>query len=207
MHGAWGAGQLAEVHRMVAELIATFRAEHDDMGVGYSLWVASLCNPDLAVAADMAAEADQLLRQNEVPMGVAHNVEGRGIIAFERGEFGEAAAFVAEAIDSFAAYGNLGCAAHALEAGAVIIGAGGHEGSAVAVDLLAAASDFRRQSGQGHRPWEIRARLGSLEDRVTGRRAPGPAGPAPAAAPRYTLSGAASAASAALRALMTPTAG
>jgi hypothetical protein len=206
MHGVWGAGQLTEVDRMVGELIATFRAENDQMGVGYSLWVASLCSPDLAVAADMAAEADQLLRRNEVPMGVAHNAEGRGIIAFERGELGKAAGFVAEAIDSFTAYGNLGCSAHALEAAAVILGAGDHDGSAVAMDLLAAASEFRRQSGQGHRPWEIRARVGNLEDRIAGRLTAGPASAAPAALPRYTLSGTATLATAALRALMTPAA-
>ena len=38
----------------------------------------------------MAAEADGLLRRAGVPMGVAHNIEGRGIIAFERGELNEA---------------------------------------------------------------------------------------------------------------------
>lgn len=206
MFGAWGAGQLDEVDRMAGELIATFREEHDDMGIGYSLWVASLRNPDLTVAADMAAEADRLLRHNEVPMGVAHNVEGRGIIAFERGELGQAASFVAEAIEIFTAYGNLGCAAHALEAAAVIIAAGSLDGSTVALDLLAAASEFRRQSGQGHRPWEIRARLGTLEGRLAGPVTAGPPGAAPAAVYRYTLAGAASFATTALRALMTPAA-
>jgi predicted ATPase/class 3 adenylate cyclase len=201
---AWGAGQLAEADRLITEVIAVFRGEEDEMGLGYSLWVASLCNADLAAAKEMAAEAGDLLHRVGHPMGVAHGAEGRGIIAFELGELGEAAAFLTEAVEAFAAYGNIGCTAHALEAAAVVIGAAGDEDADVAMELLAAADQLRRQSGQGHRPWEIRARLGNLEDRIA---TPGATASATAPAGReYSLPAAASLALSALRSLMTSTA-
>jgi predicted ATPase/DNA-binding XRE family transcriptional regulator len=204
VHAAWGAGQLEEVDRRLGEVIASFRLEGDDMGLGYSLWVASLRNADLAAAQQMSAEADGLLRGLRVPMGVAHNAEGRGIIAFERGELDQAAASVAEAIETFASYGNIGCTAHALEAAAVVLVTTGPDGGSLAADLLAAAKDLRRQSGQGHRPWEIRARLGDLEDRI-GTPTPAATAAQPDGASHYTLSGAASLAIQALWSLVTST--
>jgi predicted ATPase/DNA-binding XRE family transcriptional regulator len=205
VHSAWGAGQLEEVDLLVSGAVATFRQEHDEMGLGYSLWVASLRSADLAAAQEMADEADGLLRRLRVPMGVAHNAEGRGIIAFERGELDQAATFVAEAIETFSSYGNLGCTAHALEAAAVVLGATGPGSGSLAADLLAAAKEFRGQSGQGHRPWEIRARLGDLEDRIgtpAAAAAPEPAG----RRARYTLAVAASLATEALWSLVASTA-
>jgi hypothetical protein len=204
MHSAWGAGQLEEVDRLVSEAITGFRREHDDMGLGYSLWVASLRSADLAAATEMAAEADQLLRRAGVPMGVAHNAEGRGIIAFERGELGAAANFLTEAIEIFASYGNVGCTAHALEAAAVVIGTAGRKDDSTAIELLAAADELRHQSGQGHRPWEIRARLGDLDDRIVTPSAT--AGTAVHAGHEDTLSTAPAVATRALRSLATPTA-
>ena len=206
MHAAWGAGRLAEVDRQVIELIASFRAEHDDMGLGYSLWVASLRSADLDAAKDMAAEADALLRRIGVPTGVAHNVEGRGIIAYERGEIRDAAKFVSEAIEIFVSYGSVGCTAHALEAAAVVVGASAYADAGAATALLAAAGELRRLSGQGHMPWEIRARLGPLEDHIAAPQTPDPADPARTILPRYTLAAAASLASQALSTLTTPTA-
>ena len=125
MHSAWTAGELEDVDRLASEAIGDFRREHDDMGLGYTLWVASLRSADLGAAMTMAAEADGLLRRAGVPMGVAHNAEGRGIIAFERGDLGQAASFLTEAIEAFAFYGNVGCVAHGLEAAAVVIAAAG----------------------------------------------------------------------------------
>ena len=122
------------------------------MGLGYSLYAASLRSADPAVAKEMATEAHGLLRRVGHPMGIAHGAEGRGIIAFESGELG------------------------------------------------GAADELRRQSGQGHRPWEIRARLGNLQDRII---APGT--PAPARRD-YSLPEAASMAVRALRSVMTSTA-
>ena len=112
--------------------------------------------------------------------------------------------FLTEAVNIFASYGNLGCTARALEAAAVVIGTAGHGDAGVPLELLAAADELRRQSGQGHRPWEIRARLGNLEDRIA---IPNAAASAPAPAGRdYSLSAAASLAIRALRSLTTSTA-
>ena len=160
---AWGAGELEEADRLIGEAIATFRDENDEMGLGYSLWLASLRSTDPSAATEMAAEADGLLRGVGAPMGVAHNFEARGIIAYERGEIADAARFLLDAINLFASYHNIGCTAHALEAAAVVIAAAGGEDAGRAVDVLAAADELRGQSGQGHRPWEIRARLGNLD--------------------------------------------
>jgi predicted ATPase/class 3 adenylate cyclase len=199
--GAWGAGQSAEADRLLGEAIPVFRREHDEMGLGYSLWVASLRSADPAAAKEMAAEAQDLLRRVGHPNSIAHAAEGRGIIAFESGELAQAAAFITDAVELFASYGNLGCAAHALEAAAVVIGAPGHGDAGVALELLAAADQLRRQSGQGRPPWEIRARLGNLEDHIA---TPGATASAPAPAGReYSLSAAASLAVSALRSLMT----
>ncbi|HXW47593.1 MAG TPA: adenylate/guanylate cyclase domain-containing protein, partial [Streptosporangiaceae bacterium] len=176
-HSAWGAGQLAEVDRLIGEVVASFRQEHDEMGLGYSLWVASLRSANLAAAKEMAGEADALLRRVGAPIGVAHNAEGRGIIAFESGEFAQAAGFITDAIEIFASYGNIGCTAHALEAAAVVVGTAGQQGAGLPVELLVVADELRRQSGQGHRPWEIRARLGNLEDHIA---VPGSTASAPA---------------------------
>jgi predicted ATPase/class 3 adenylate cyclase len=202
---AWGAGQLADADRLIGEAIASFRREHDEMGLGYSLWLASLRSADLAAATQMAAEAEDLLRRVGHPMGIAHAAEGRGILAFEAGELARAAAFITDAIGLFALYGNIGCTAHALESAAVVIRAPGREDVGVAIELLAAADKLRRQSGQGHRPWEIRGRLGNLEDHIAVPRA---TASVPARTGReYSLSEAASLAVGALRSLTTATAG
>lgn len=200
---AWGAGQLGEGDRLITEVIANFRRESDDMGLGWSLWAASLCSADLEAAKQMAAEANELLRRVGVPMGVAHNLEGRGIIAFERGELNEAANFLIEAIQAFACYGNIGCTAHALEAAAVVIATASRNGDSLALELLAAAEQFRHQSGQEHRPWEIRARLGPLEARIITPSATQDTA-APASGRRFTLSVASMLATQALESLAAP---
>jgi predicted ATPase/DNA-binding XRE family transcriptional regulator len=206
LHSAWGAGQLDVVDNLVSGAIANFRSERDEMGLGYSLWVASLRSTDLAASKDLADEADELLRRAGAPIGIAHNSEGRGIIAFERGELGAAASFIAEAVECFESYGNLGCAAHAIEAAAVVIAAADTRQVELAAELLAVATELRRQSGQGYAPWEIRGRLGKLEDWIG---VPGSTGtvegsPAPA---RYTLSEASALAATALRSLAATTTG
>jgi predicted ATPase/transcriptional regulator with XRE-family HTH domain len=201
---AWGAGQPAEVDRLINDVIANFRRERDDMGLGWSLLVASLRSADLEAAEQMAAEADGLLRRVGVPMGVAHNLEGRGIIAFERGELNEAASLLTEAIQAFASYGNIGCTAHALEAAAVVIATAAHDGDSLAAQLLAAAEQFRQQSGQDHRPWEMRARLEPLKNRIVTPSATADAA-AHALGRRYTLSVASMLATRALQSVEAPT--
>jgi hypothetical protein len=151
----------------------------------------------------MAAEADELLRRVGVPMGVAHDLEGRGIIAFDRGELDEAANFLTEAIKAFASYGNIGCTAHALEAAAVVIATASRDDDSLAPELLAAAAQFRQQSGQDHRPWEVRARLGPLKDRI-GTSSATLDTAAPASERRYTLSLASMLAAQALESVAAP---
>jgi hypothetical protein len=131
-------------------------------------------------------------------MGVAHNLEGLGIIAFERGELNEAASLLTEAVQAFASYGNIGCTAHALEAAAVVVATAAHDGPNRAAELLAAAEQFRQQSGQDHRPWEIRASLGPLKNRIVTPNATADAA-ARAVGRRYTLSVASMLAAQALR--------
>ena len=160
----WGMGDLAEVDRVISDAIALFRRGDDTMGLGYALSVAALRTSDLDEAQRLAAEADELLRATDSPIGVAHNVEAQGIIAYDRDELADAAAFVADAVEVFARFGNLGCSAHALEAAAVIVGRSGR--AEVATELLGAADELRRRSGAGHKPWEIRARHGDIEDRI-----------------------------------------
>jgi hypothetical protein len=71
---------------------------------------------------------------------------------------------VSEALTIFSDFDNQGCCAHALEAAAVVLAAAGEW--AVAPELVGAAEELRRRSGQGHRPWEVRARKGAIEDRI-----------------------------------------
>jgi len=161
VHSAWGAGDLAGARALVGAAVEGFRAVDDRMGLGYALWVSSVLadDPDEGVA--LAVQADELLRAEDVPMGIAHNLEGRGLIELERGDGRAAARFIAEAIEVFARFANLGCTAHGLEAAAVCIARDGLD--ATAAELLGAAEELRQRSGQTHRPWEVRSRHGAIE--------------------------------------------
>jgi hypothetical protein len=163
-HSAWGQGDLAAVDALIAQTVDEFRAAGDDLGLGYALWVASLRSDDPEAARRIAADADVLLRESGAQQGIAHNVEGRGILAFEAGDLAAAATFIAEAVELFSTYGNLGCTAHALEAAAVVIGQ--TIDVERATELVGAADALRQQSGEQHRPWEIRARLGRIEEQM-----------------------------------------
>jgi hypothetical protein len=155
---------VAKADALVREAMDRFRSDGDDMGLGNALADAALLTIDLDEAKRLAAEGDELVRTTGSPIGVAHTVEGRGIIAYDRDELAEAAAFVAEAIEIYRSYGNLGCCAHALESAAVIVGQAGHRETAT--ELLGAAEALRRRSGASHKPFEIRARHTDIDDRV-----------------------------------------
>jgi hypothetical protein len=86
----------------------------------------------------MAAEADSLLRGSGSPVGVAHNVEGRAIIALDRGELDLARRYAAEAVKLFSGSVNYGCTAHALEVTAVLL-APQHVARHVTAEILSAA--------------------------------------------------------------------
>jgi hypothetical protein len=155
---------VTKAHARVRQAIDGFRGNGDEMGLGYALYNAALLTTDLDEAQRLAAQADELMRATGTPIGVAHSVEGRGIIAYDLDELADAAAFVAEAVEIFSRYRNLGCCAHALESAAVIVGQAGQPETAT--QLLGAAEELRNRSGQEHKPWEIRARHRDLEDRI-----------------------------------------
>ena len=202
VHPAWGAGDLAEADALVRQAIDGFRSDGDAMGLGYALGDAALLTTDLDEAERLAAESDALLRATGGLIGIAHAVEGRGIIAYYRDELADAAAFVAEAIEIYRSSGNLGCCAHALESAAVIVAQAGEPEKAT--ELLGAAEELRRISGASIKPFEIRARHPDIEERIA------PLAPAvhEAALERgrqHTLESAARAACAALDAVSTAT--
>ena len=164
VHPAWGIGDFAGANALVREAIDSFRRDGDTMGLGNALTDAALLTPDLEEAERLTAEADELLRATGTPIGIAHNVEARGIIAYDRDRLADAALFVAEAVEIYRMCGNLGCGAHALESAAVIVARAGQVERAT--ELLGAAGELRRRSGAGHKPFEIRARHRDLEDRI-----------------------------------------
>jgi predicted ATPase/class 3 adenylate cyclase len=164
VHPAWGAGDGAKADALVRQAIDRFRSDGDEMGLGNALADAALLTMDLDEAQRLAAEGDELVRTTGSPIGVAHTVEGRGIIAYDRNELADAAAFVAEAVEIYRSYDNLGCCAHALESAAVIVGQAGQRETAT--ELLGAAEALRRRSGASHKPFEIRARHPDIDDRV-----------------------------------------
>jgi predicted ATPase/class 3 adenylate cyclase len=165
VHPAWGAGDLTKAEGLVRQAIDGFRSDGDAMGLGYALGDAAFLTTDLDEAERLAAEADELLRATGAPMAIAHGVEARGVIAYDRNQLADAAAFVAEAVELFATFGNLGCCAHALESAAAIVGQA--DQPVMATELLGAAEELRRRSGAGRKQWEIWARHGDLEDRVS----------------------------------------
>src|SRR4029079_616446 len=75
-----------------------------------------------------------------------------------------AAPFAAEAFRLVARFENPGCSAHTLEAAAAVVGR--HGRAEIATELLRAAHELRRRSGVNHKPWEIRARHGDIEDHI-----------------------------------------
>jgi predicted ATPase/class 3 adenylate cyclase len=164
VYGAWGAGDMTKADALVWQALDGFRSDGDTMGLGYALSDAAVLTTDLDEAQQLVAEADELLRESGAPMGIAHTVEWRGIIAYDRGELADAAAYVAEAIEIFSSYGNVACCAHALDSAAVVVGRSGQ--LETATELLSAADEFRRRSGVSRKPWESRARYG-IEDHIT----------------------------------------
>ena len=170
------------------------------MGLGYALGTLALLTTDLDEAEQLAAEADELLRATGAPTGIAHTVEGRGIIAYDRDELADAAAFVAEAVEIYRTSGNLHCCAHALEAAALIVAQAGEPEKAT--ELLGAAEELRRISGTRNKSTEIRARYPDIEERIA-PLAPAVHEAALEAGRQHTLESAARAACAALDALST----
>ena len=129
-------------------------------------------------------------------------MEGRGIIAYDREDLADAAAFVAEAVEIYSTSGNLGCCAHALESAAVIVAQAGEPEKAT--ELLGAAEELRRISGASNKPFEIRARHPDIEERIA-PLTPAVRDAALETGRQHTLESAARAACAALDAVSTAT--
>ena len=162
---AWGAGDLAKADALVRQAIDGFRSDGDTMGLGYAL--SGRVAPDDRISTRPSGSPPKPTSSCERPARRSASPttsKVRGIIAYDRDELADAAAFVAEAVEMFARFGNLGCCAHALESAAVIVGQAGQPETAT--ELLGAAEELRHRSGQGHKPWEIRARHSDIEDRI-----------------------------------------
>ena len=161
--GAWGTGDLTKAEALVRQAVDGFRRDGDTMGLGYALGDAAVLATDLDEAHRLITESEGILRGSGAPMGLAHTVEWRGIIAYDRNELADAAAFVAEAIELFSRYGNVACCAHALDSAAVIVARDGQ--LVTANELLSAADEFRRETGVSLKPWESRARY-DIEEHI-----------------------------------------
>ena len=160
--GAWGAGDLSTLDRLLVECREEFQALDSNFGIAHTLWRSSLREPDPGTARAMAAEAERRYRELGAPIMRAHALEARGIIEIEAGDLDSAAPFLHEATEVLAAVGNAGCTAHALEAVAVWAAERGDPSSAG--ELVGAAESLRSASGAGHKPWEVRARHGGSFD-------------------------------------------
>jgi hypothetical protein len=153
--GSWGADSPA-LDGPLAGVVDGFRELGDDLGLAYSLWIASQRVSDLEQGDAWAAEAEDLFRALGSPIGLAHDIEGRALIALARGRCQDAVPLLAEALDAFHAAANPGCTAHTIEAVAAVVATVGDPDEAAV--LLGAAERLRNLSGHGHRPWEREAR-------------------------------------------------
>jgi predicted ATPase/class 3 adenylate cyclase len=160
--GCWGAGDLASLDRVLAELLVEFRAIGDEYGIAQTVWRLSLREPNREIATAMAVEAERRYRDLGSPIMRAHALEARGLIEFDAGDLSASAPFLRESIEILAGSGNLGCTAHTLEA--VAAWAAERGDVECAGELVGAAESLRATSGAGHKPWEVRARHGGAFD-------------------------------------------
>jgi predicted ATPase/class 3 adenylate cyclase len=140
----------------IEKVVHDFRDLEDELGLAYTLWMSSLLSPDPEVGDARAAEAEAMFRRLGAPIGLAHDIEGRAIMALRARDPERAAPFLAEALDIFAEAGNPGCSAHTIEGIAAALVLAGNTSEAAA--LLGAGEELRRISGHQHRPWERIAR-------------------------------------------------
>ncbi len=110
---AWGAGHLAKADALVRQAIVGFRSDGDAMGLG--LRNVRRRAPDDGISTKPSGSPPKPSSSSERP---AHRsaspsaVEGRGTPScIIRDELADVATFVAEAVEIFSSYGNLGCSA------------------------------------------------------------------------------------------------
>jgi predicted ATPase/DNA-binding CsgD family transcriptional regulator len=134
------------------ENLAVFDEQHDEFGLAYALWLASLLAADSHTALARADRSETLFRKLGAPFGLGHCLEGRALIELEAGEPAASFAQLDEALTIFSDMENQGCTAHALEATAAVLVRRGDLFDAGR--LVGAAAELRNQVGQDHRPWE-----------------------------------------------------
>jgi predicted ATPase/DNA-binding CsgD family transcriptional regulator len=145
-------GQRGQVASILDESLAAFDELHDDFGLAYSLWPASLLATDTPTALALAGRSEALFRELGAPFGLGHCLEGRALIDLEAGEPSASRAPLEEALTIFSDMDNPGCTAHALEATAAVLVLSGDLFDAGR--LVGAAAGPRNQVGQDHRAWE-----------------------------------------------------
>ena len=153
---SWGYRDDDSVRALAAQLLTDFRELQESLGLAYMLWVASQLEPDLGSADALSSEADALFRELGSPFGLAHNLEGRAIIAMRRNDMASAASWLIEALNLLSDPSHSGCTAHVLEGAASLLTQ--LERRPDAALLLGAAETLRLSSGHEHRPWELRNR-------------------------------------------------
>ena len=153
--GTWGLGDGVRTDKLLDELLEEFRGLGDEFGLAYTLWLASQRQPDLAQADLLAAEADGLLRALGARFALAHNLEGRALIAIQAQQLERAPNHLREALLILADAGNMGCTAHCLEAIGLLL-AEQHRPLTAVAELVGAAEALRETSEHQHRPWELR---------------------------------------------------
>jgi hypothetical protein len=156
MFSAWGLRPDDEVRALALALGEEFRALEEDLGLAYMLWVSSQLEPDDELAGVQAAEAVVLLRGLGASFALAHALEGRALVSLRLDDRTTAANCLAEALQLFASADERGCTAHGMEAIAALLAQDGQRDEAF--EMLAVAHYLRNESGQAHRPWELRTR-------------------------------------------------
>ncbi len=81
MFNAWGFDSDESVREVATSLLEEFREQNNQLGLAYALWVSSQLEPDVARAEALVAESEVLFRSIESPFGLAHQLEGRALIA------------------------------------------------------------------------------------------------------------------------------
>jgi len=148
---SWDSGD-ADFEARARQLVTAFTALGDRLGLAYALWGLSQGVADLDEGDRCAAESEAIFREFRSPIGLAHVIEGRALLALRVDDIERARPFLVEALDIFSSADSFGCTAHVLEATAGWLACGGEPQDAGV--LLGAAAELRRVAGHAHRPWE-----------------------------------------------------
>ena len=150
----WGVGDLKSVDDLCVRLVEEFRDLGSEVGTAYVSWLASARSEDPDRARELADAACDGFRAMGADLGLAHALEGRALTTLRWGNPLDAVVDITEALELVRSSGNPGCIAHSLEAVAACLAAVGQ--LTEVAELSGAAEAFREESGQEHRPWELR---------------------------------------------------